>query len=369
MRLDPVLPTALAAVLMLGGCAPTAGTPTASPTQSAADPTPTPTEPAGLLACDDLVGTDLVATALAGEDGQSPDPVPARQPSASIRDLAVDIAGGLTCGWRIGEPEGNPLEYRDSDDWAYLTVQVLPGAAGDWTAYLFGASPVETRAEIAGVDAVTGCGDFGCGISAPVGDAWVQLTVSAFNFALGGSPYGSMSIDDIIAGMTPAAEAVFTTIAAATPDQLAWPDSTVADVAAQCNGALDRQGIGAALGVPQFQYIEEPEIALPEVAPLPVYAAHRANMYACVGNEGATTITVARGGDDVLRSSLDLADYSAALEPVELELAVEGEVAARACADTGTYCSVLFTIGDTAYQVESEMDAVAVAEAIIGQAR
>ena len=367
MRPAPALPAALAAVLILAGCTSAPANPAPSPTESSPAPSPT-AAPAGLLGCADLPSTDLASTALAGQDGQSPDPASARQPSADLSDLAVELAGGLTCGWRAGAPEGNPLEYRDSDDWAYLTVQVLPVAAGDWTAYLFGDSPVETRATIAGVEAATGCGDVGCAISAPVGDAWVQLTVSAFDFALGASPYGSMGIDEILAAMTPAAEAVFTTVAGASAGQLAWPDSTVADTSARCAGALDPQGIGAALGEPGFGW-QPAEIALPAAAPLSVVASYRAKVYSCVSTDADTVITVARGGGDVLRTALATGDYATALEPIELELAVDGEVAARACADTSSFCSVLFSIGDTAYQVESRVDAVAVAEAMIAQAR
>src|SRR5215210_5960238 len=110
MRLVRALPAAVAAVVILAGCAPIAAAP--SPTETAAPPPSPTTEPAGLFACEDLAGTELIAAALAGRDGESPDPVAARQPSADLSDLAVDIAGGLTCGWRIGEPEGNPLEYR-----------------------------------------------------------------------------------------------------------------------------------------------------------------------------------------------------------------------------------------------------------------
>ncbi|BDZ46508.1 hypothetical protein [Naasia aerilata] len=370
MRSLLLAPAALAALLLLTSCAtpPADAEPSPVPSSPSAEPTPTPSSPSGVLGCDDLLGSDLVSAALAGEDGESPEPVAARQPSADLGDLAVDMAGGLTCSWRIGAAEGNPLEYRDADDWAYLHVRVLPEAAGDWTAYLFGDSPVDGRATIAGVEAATGCGDFGCAISAPVGDAWVELSVSAFNFALGASPYGSMSIDEIVADLTPAAESVFAATAGAGPDQLAWPDTMVADVTAQCNGALDPQGVGAALGLSSFSY-DEPEITLPPVAPLSVVAAYRAKVYSCYGSDGDTVITVARGGDDALRAALAEPDLSTGLEPLTLELAVDGEVAARACADTSSYCSVLFTIGDTAYQVESRVDAVAVAEAMIAQAR
>src|SRR3954471_8816108 len=127
-----LLPAAFASLLLLTGCAESAeADPTPGPTPSAVSPSPSAAAD-GPLACADLVGLDLVADALAGEDGESPEPVPARQPSADLQDLAVDLAGGLTCSWRIGAAEGNPLEYRDSDDWAYLRVRVLPGAADDW---------------------------------------------------------------------------------------------------------------------------------------------------------------------------------------------------------------------------------------------
>ena len=39
------------------------------------------------------------------------------------------------------------------------------------------------------------------------------------------------------------------------------------------------------------------------------------------------------------------------------------------CADTSSFCTVIFSLGQSAYQVESRTDAVAVAVAIIAQAR
>ncbi|HEY8589700.1 MAG TPA: hypothetical protein VIL55_09135 [Naasia sp.] len=370
MRRSLVLPALLAPLLLLAGCAPTVPGATAAPPVPSDTPTPSPTEtaaPAGLLECADLVGTDVIATALSAP-GSTPDVTEAREPSAELVDLAVDAAGGLTCSWRTGSAAGNPLEYRDGDDWTYVTVQVLPDAGTSWSAMLFGDSPVEERIDVAGIETAAACGDPGCAFSAPVGDSWVQVEMRSFNFAIGGSPFGSMPVDDILASLQPIAESTFQTVLDASAEQIDFPQAAPGSVEMKCDGALDPQGIGFALGHDGFAY-QDDHNATPSVLFLTGYAAYRASMYSCLGTDGDTMITVGRELAPVLAAALEQPDTSTGLEPVELQGAADGEVAARACADTTSYCSVLFTIGSTAYQVESRQDAVGIAEAMIAQAR
>ena len=61
------------------------------------------------------------------------------------------------------------------------------------------------------------------------------------------------------------------------------------------------------------------------------------------------------------------ADGQAALPPGAPEGAVEGEHAMQISADTSSFCTVIFSLGQSAHQVESRTDAVAVAEAVIAQ--
>ena len=367
MRLRLVLPAAVLPLLLLSGCTAASPGATTSPTETIApDPTPS-AEPAGLLACADLVPDGVLAAALTGEADSAPVVVPARQPSLDLVDLAVAPAGGLDCSWRTGQPEGNPAAYRDGDDWTYLTVRVLPGAGSGWNAMHFGDAPVDGRLDVDGISSAASCGDPGCAISAPVGDAWVQVEMHSFAFSIGGSPYGSMPTEDILAELQPAAAAAFGAVLAASPGELAF-DAVDGAVAAECDGALDPAGIGAALEDPDFGY---QEIDSGTLSPLYLsgYAATRAGMFDCYGSDGDTIITVGRNLADTLASALTEPDYAEALEPVALEGAAGGEVAVQACSDSSSFCSVLFTLGGTAYQVATPRGAVAVAEAMIAQAR
>ena len=60
---------------------------------------------------------------------------------------------------------------------------------------------------------------------------------------------------------------------------------------------------------------------------------------------------------------------SQALPTVALEGAVEGEHAVQICSDLTPFCIVIFSLGQSAYQVESNSDTVAIAEVIIAEAR
>lgn len=66
---------------------------------------------------------------------------------------------------------------------------------------------------------------------------------------------------------------------------------------------------------------------------------------------------------------ISTSDRQAALPQIALEGAVDSEHAVQICTDTASYCTVIFSLGQSAYQVDSRTDTVVVAEAITAQAR
>jgi len=366
----PTALLAVAALTALSGCAAeSSAAPTESPGGSAPASTTAPPT-ARVYACDDLATTDDVARALAPSGGSLPSPVAAIQPQTHLSDYVVPFIGGLSCSWRVGTAAGSPLEYPAESDWAYLTIKVVPAAAGSWTPYAQGDSPDDTLTTIAGIDAATGCGDPGCVISAPVGDAWVEIKMSTIFFGIGEGHFAGMTTEAILAQLQPFAASVFTTLTDAAPSQLAWPASDVTKREPACTGALKPQAIAMALGIAPFEY----EVYDTNTAPkyFDGYVNQRAGFFTCyVQADGAqgTSITVGYDLAGIVDTMIDARDTEAALPQVTLEGAISGEHAVQVCADTSTWCTVIFSLGNAAYRVESRNNALAVAEAVIAQAR
>ncbi|MDJ0350539.1 hypothetical protein [Cryobacterium sp. PH29-G1] len=370
LRRTLITPTVFLALVALTGCT---AQPSAEPSASAT-PLPTavvPAAAASLYTCDDLASLDDVAHALATVDGTVPTPVAAIQPSTTLTDYAVPAIGGLSCSWRVGAAAGDPMEYPAAADWAYLTVEVVPGGAETWAPSSFGDGPADPLTVIDGIEAATGCGDPGCFVSAPVGDAWVEIAMSTIWFGIGKGHFADMPTDAILAQLEPFAASVFTALTGADPGQLVWPMVEHVNRDPACTGALKSQGVARALGVDSLEY-EIFDSAHIDPIYFDGYVAQRAGIFSCsvraAGIMG-TSISVGYGLGGVVDLMVTTPDAQAALPTIALEGAVDGEHAVQVCADASGWCTVIFSLGQSAYQVESRTDAVAVAEAIIAQAR
>ena len=111
---------------------------------------------------------------------------------------------------------------------------------------------------IGDIKAATGCGrDSGCFISAPVGDAWVEIVLSTHWSHPDGGYYSGLTPDAILAQMQPLAASVFTALTDAQPGQLGWPAVELVELVERepdCTGALGSQGIASSLGIDSFEY-------------------------------------------------------------------------------------------------------------------
>ncbi|WP_104191051.1 hypothetical protein [Cryobacterium sp. Y82] len=368
LRRSLITPTVFLAIVALSGCAaePVAGPPTSA---SAA-----PTEPAavtGVYTCDDVATLDTLAGALAPADGSRPTPVAATQPGMALTEYAVPALGGLSCSWRVGTAAGSPLEYPADSDWAYLSVKIVPGGADSWAPYALGDGPADTLIDIGGIESASGCGDPGCFISAPVGDAWVEIAMTTIFFGIGEGHFGGMTSDAILAQMEPLAASVFTALTDAEPRQLVWPSVDLVEREPACTGALKSQGIAMALGVDSIEY-EVFDSSSTGPIWFGGFVAKRAGLFTCSAHAGGgagASIIVGYDLAGIVDTMVSEPDTSTALQQIVLEGAVDGERAVQICTDTGSYCTVIFSLGQSAYQVDSQSDAVAVAEAIIAQAR
>lgn len=351
LRARPVLLTAVT-LLLLAGCSVPGPTPTSTPTA-----TPTP-DAGGPVDCSTIATEAQVATALTGEDGVTPEVVPAVQPQPQLVWHLVEAAGGLRCSWRAGEGPASLDAPYGAGDWAYLTIEVLPRAADAWADWAAGGehAPVGTYA---GADAVAACGDPGCSVDLTVADAWLTVAVRADGWNTGQSRFGDA---DLLPAMEPVVRAAMATLDAADPAELEWPQVD-AGGSRECTGALDPVGIGFALGAEGFAFEQAPWATEGD-------AAGRLGVYECWSTGlPVVGVTVARGAAPVLDELATTADASEVFEPVSLEGAVDGERALVSCrAADGSVCGLLFSIGTTAFEVNAD-DPVAVAEAMIAQAR
>ena len=372
-------PTVLLAIVVLSGC--TAG----PPLEPSASVAPTPAA-ASVYTCDDIAALDDVAPVFVTADGTAPTPVAAIQPAFDLIDYVVPAVGGLSCSWRVGPAVTNPLLDPVDFDWAYVSVKVVPGGADSWAPYTvgddalsFGDGPSDTAMTIGGIEAATGCGyDTGCFISAPVGDAWVEIVLSTNWIQRDGWYFSGLTPDAILAQMQPLAASVFTALTDAQPGQLVWPTVDLVTHESDCTRALGSQGIATALGVDSLEYeVRSPANGLTYFEN---YVAQRAGVFHCDVDAAGVPVDLIAAG--VLGTSVtvgyDLAGLvdtmvstpdSQALPTIALEGAVEGEHAVQICADNTTFCIVIFSLGQSAYQVESTSDTVAIAEAIIAHTR
>ncbi|TFD55182.1 hypothetical protein E3T55_01815 [Cryobacterium frigoriphilum] len=369
LRRSLITPTIFLALVALSGCA---IEPVAGPSGSAsATPTGQASVEGSTYTCPHLATLDAVAGALAPADGPMPIPVVATQPAMTLSDYAVTALGGLDCSWRVGKAAGSPLDYPADSDWAYLSVKVVPGGADSWAPHALGDGPADTLTTIGGIESATGCGDPGCFISAPVGDAWVEITMSTIFFGISEGHFGGMTSDAILAQMEPFAASVFTALTKAEPGQLVWTGVDLTPREPACTGALKSQGIASALGVDSIEY-EVFDSSSDGPIWFDKFVAQRAGLFTCSAQsaDGAgASITVGYDLAGIVDTMVSQPDTSTALRQIALEGAIDGEAAVQICTDTSSYCTVIFSLGQSAYQVDSRTDAAAVAEAIIAQAR
>ncbi|PPL19928.1 hypothetical protein GY24_03175 [Microterricola pindariensis] len=366
---------ALSAVLLVArtACAPPAAEPGVQPSAPVSAPptTSVPTPVTALLACDDLVGADAVAAALTGADGIRPTPVAAVQPSDAFESALLGGVGGLACSWRVGE--GQRLLGDADGDWAYLQLDVLPGAAGQWQPAWAGDMPSTETVDIDGVSASVSQGETGWQLSAPVADNWVHLTVRASDLMRGTSRFAGLPEGTVAGSLADVAAEAFAVLAAAAPERLAWPALETRSGEALCDGGLAEAGIAAALQIDPVDVrsytATDARASTPTSLQAAVHAA--AGSFVCelaTDGFGMTWITVVRGFAPALGAMNDGPDTAAAFAPIALEGAVPPEEAIVAVRDDGPRSPLYFTVGSTLYEVHSD-GAQSVAEAIIAQTR
>ncbi|WP_092964451.1 hypothetical protein [Agromyces sp. CF514] len=360
-----VVATASLLLLALTGCvgladdAATTPTPTVAPETSAPAPT--------LLTCDDLASADLVATTLEGADGVAAQPVPAVNDYDAFDGVLLEGAGGLPCSWRVGS--GMP-EYNTPSDWAYLRIDVLPGAAGQWVPLSAGDAPSTDTRTIEGIEASVSGGDRGWSVSAPVGDSWVVLSISAAGLTGAGSRFSGLGGDVMIDRLADVAGPAFTAVQQASPEQLAWPAVELRQTDAVCNGGLDEQGILAAEQVPADASVEyetlDPTTEAPAYFSDAVRAAART--FTCdlwVDALPLVTITTARGFSPLF-DRLRAPDGDVGFAPFDLADAPADAAAVVAVTDDGPSSPAYLSIGGTLYEIQGD-GAQAVAQAIVAQ--
>lgn len=355
--------TASLILLALAGCsADAAPTPSPRPTPSV---TPDPVA-SGPLTCDDLVPADLVAATLEGADGARVEPVAAVHSGHVFDSVLLEGAGGLACSWRVGS--GMP-EYNAPSDWAYLRVDVLPGAAAKWQPFESEGVPSSDTRQVGGIEASVSGGDPGWGISAPVGDSWVHATISAAGLTGSGSRFAELAGGGMMDRLVEVAASAFTAIEQADAARLVLPAMELRQSDAVCNGGLDEQGIAAALAVPEGSTVEyvavEPNAIEPRTFGEAVKAAART--FGCglqVDGMQEMTISTARGFAPLFDRLL-APDGDAAFTPLELADAPADARAVTNSADNRG-ATVYLAIGGSLYKIEGE-GAQAVAQAIVAQ--
>lgn len=362
-----VITSAAVVAFVLAGCASSPSTGTSSGSASASA-----TPAAGPLDCDTLAPADLVAGALTGADGVAPEPVAALQPSTGTLALELASAGGLNCSWRSGPaPE---TVYGDVGVSSYLSVRVLPGAAAQYQPVWAGDTPSTETRDVGGVSASTSFGDSGWQLTAPVGDAWVELRISPPGIDTVGGPFNGVDPEAVFERLADLASPVFATLTSATPAQLSWPGSaSLRDGDARCAGGLDPQGIGMALQATSIEAaLTDPTLTEPTSFDDAVAGAARA--FTCeytLDGIPSTSVTLITGAGEQFET-LRQADLSTAFEPLDLSGSpsfADGDAALRAKVTDGPATPVYLQVGDLVYVVTSYDGATAVAEAILEQKR
>ncbi len=364
MRLNAaVAATASLLLFALTGCS--AATVPPSPTPSPPTPSPTPAA-SGPLTCDELVPAELVAATLEGADGVPVEPVVATHEGRVFDSVLLEGAGGLACSWRVGS--GMP-EYNAPSDWAYLTVQVLPGAAAQWMPLWAGDAPSTDTRQVGDIEASVSFGDSGWGLSAPVGDAWVLATIAAAAHTSTGSrldPLGGPVVMDRLAAV---AESAFAELEQADAARLAWPAVGLRQGDAVCNGPLDQAGIVAALGLPAESEVTytatDPTSTPPTTFESAVQsAAHSFDCELQVDGSWQVTISTAHGFAPLF-DRLQAPDGDLSFSALELVDAPAGATAV-ANADDGRAAEAFVAVSDPLYRISGE-GARVVAQAIVDQ--
>lgn len=349
-----------------GGPAPSAG-----PDGATSASSPAAAEP---LTCADLVGESDVHVAL--QSPSAPIDFASLLSYPTSRDFASTAAGGIRCAWLADGSTGTYSKIIGEPGVPWLDVQVLPGAAGKWTSYTFGDGPgTDATTPFAGFDGAHSCGDPGCKATAPIGSAWVSIMVHDPGFGVGDSLVGS-SQDDIFAKLAPAATALFSTLANATPGQLDWP-ATLAratdPTADACSSFLKPAALANALGVATIGEYADPADLPSDFVSLESVALGDAGFVTCSAEAGfdarASFVLALDNASIVDRIVAGLGPKSA--EHLEsLEGQTGGEKAVSNCGDGRPGCELWFSLGvDAIYVSSSSSDSKAIAEAIIAQAR
>jgi hypothetical protein len=369
MRLITGGAAAAALVLLLSGCVASAPAPTETPI---AAPTPVETEPAVPLTCEELAPGDLVAAAMTGADGAVPEPAPAIRPTDAFGAVELAAAGALGCSWRVGEAP--TTIYAGGADLAYLSNGVLPGGATSWQPAWAGDSPSADTLAVGGIEASTAVGESGWQLTAPVGDAWIAMRLTASGLGTTGSRYDGIPPAEMLSRLGAIGESAFAVLEGASPEQLAFPAAASQRQGdAVCNGGLDPQGIGMALGTTYTETeVEDPTTRAPQSFEAAVAAAARS--YSCDylnDSERGPHIAVVHGAGELF-DVLEQADVSTAFGPLDLSAAAgyaDGDVAIRALVTDGPASPVLMRVGDSVYLIQSKDGAASVAEAVLAQIR
>ncbi|SIN87660.1 hypothetical protein [Agromyces cerinus] len=349
MRLITGGVAAAALVLLLSGCVASAPTPTETPI---AAPTPVETAPAGALTCDDLASSDLVAAALTGVDGATPELVEAWWPRAGLGEMAVTAAGGLDCSWRAGAAV-NPDEYGATDG-RYLRVEVLPGGGPLWQPYLMGDGPAQDtdHRDVGGAPGLATCGDPGCRVSVPVGDTWIQVNLTPDGWNADQSVFAGMDARAVLDGVVAVAASAVEAVDAAGPTGLGTASPTEQ---VDCESVLPAAEIETIDGT--LAEWSTTGATLPEQVWFDDAARHLAGFVGCRGPGAAPTLEIGPGAAALVAELAARADGAALLAPVPLAGMVSGDVAVTDCTDGAKYCTLVFSHDGAGYSIGAAADA------------
>ncbi|WP_162942641.1 hypothetical protein [Cryobacterium soli] len=390
MGLSRIVVTGMLAFLLCGCASAPGGELAASetpppPTRAAPAPSdPVPTVPPQTtqssadapLTCADLVGQADVDEALGSASVASD--IATAQPYLAPADFAPTAAGGIRCVWLAdGSVDRSPI-LLGPPGVPWLDVEVLPGAAAQWTPYI-GGDDLDGGESLpfAGFVGAHSCGDPGCTATAAINDAWVSIIVHVPSQAGGFAGIASTS-EGVFAKLTPAATAVFSSIANASAAQISWPSSPgrpINPVVDICSSFLQKTDLSMALGVPggaEYQtHVEGPSDRAP--FRLRVAALERTHFVTCTadaGDNARLTFTLMLDNAALVN---DMAEHLAppgALHLEPLELQVNDETAVSNCVDGIPDCDLWFTLGsDAIYVASTSTDSRAVADSILAQAR
>lgn len=360
---------AVMTVVGLSGCAATTAAPAAPPTSTGAASAPTPSSSAAQpLACGDLVDQQEVVRAFTPRGTTASGSITPTTPwdTRLLGPVAVAGAGGLACAWRVGTGASAGT----------LLVEVLPGAASQWSALMYGDGPTSERHRFAGIEAAATCGDPGCGASAVVGSSWVRadLVIPGLNGA--SSAMGRESTTTILDGAAPVFDRLFTTVQRASAARLAFPAHPGSPSGTpRCEGILPAAQLAPLLSSSSATYdLRRPTGASDSIDGA---AAHDLGSFECFANGSSTAgdstadLVVAPGQAWAVKT-MEGSRYSdtTPLRPVRLAGATSSETAETTCASGATTpCTVVFSLGTLAIQVDDSPHAVGIAEAVIANAR